>query len=310
MIVFGPIPSRRLGRSLGINNIPPKTCSYSCIYCQAGRTNYMTQRRKEFYSPETIYKEVSGKIKQLQKNNEKIDYITFVPDGEPTLDINLGNTIERLKELKIKIAVITNASLIWDENVKKDLLKADLVSLKIDSVFPNLWKKINRPHGELNLRDITEGILCFSRPFNGTLYTETMLVEGINDSVESLYKTAGFIKTVQPDKAYILVPTRPPAEESVTAPELKNKNTALQIFDSMIDNTTILDFDEGVNFSFTSEAEKELVSILSVHPMNKNAVLEFLHKSNSSWDLIETLIDEDVLRTEEYSGSTFFIKNN
>ncbi len=310
MIVFGPIPSRRLGRSLGINNIPPKTCSYSCVYCQAGRTNCMPIKRKEFFSPEYIYKETALKIKQLQKNNEKIDYISFVPDGEPTLDINLGNTIERLKEFQIKIAVITNSSLLWDDNVKKDLMNADLVSLKIDSVFPNIWTKINRPHGELNLKDITNGIINFSRDYNGTLLTETMLVEGINDSVESIYKTAELIKIIQPEKAYLLVPTRPPAEESIEAPGLKNKNMAFQIFSSMIDNTCMLDFDEGVNFSFSSEAEKELLSILSVHPMRKDAVKVFLTKSNSSWDLIQKLISENILRTEEYSGNTFFIKNN
>jgi wyosine [tRNA(Phe)-imidazoG37] synthetase (radical SAM superfamily) len=310
MIVFGPIPSRRLGRSLGINNIPPKTCSYSCVYCQAGRTNCMTLKRKEFFSTENIYKEVAVKIKQLQKNNEQIDYITFVPDGEPTLDINLGNTIARLKEFEIKIAVITNSSLLWDDDVRKNLMKADLISLKIDSVFPYLWSKINRPHGELKLKDITNGILNFSRSYSGTLLTETMLVEGINDSVESLYKTAEFIKIIQPQKAFLLVPTRPPAEESVSAPELKMKNTAFQIFNSIIENTCLLDYNEGVNFSFTSEAEKELLSILSVHPMRQDAVKEFLVKSNSSWDLIETLISEDILRTEEYSGKTFFVKNN
>jgi wyosine [tRNA(Phe)-imidazoG37] synthetase (radical SAM superfamily) len=310
MIVFGPLPSRRLGRSLGINNISPKTCSYSCVYCQVGRTNCMSTKRKEFFSPEDIWNETKSKINLLKKKNEKIDYITFVPEGEPTLDINLGDTIERLKEFEIKIAVITNGSLLCDDTVKKDLLKADLVSLKIDSVFPKLWKKINKPHGELNLKDITNGILNFSHSFKGTLITETMLVKSYNDSIESLYKTAQFVQTIQPAKVYLLVPTRPPAKELVEAPELIIKNTAFDIFYSFIENTHLLDFNEGANFSFTSDAEKELLSILSVHPMRKDAVKEFLAKSNSSWNLIQSLISEDILRTEEYSGNTFFIKNN
>jgi wyosine [tRNA(Phe)-imidazoG37] synthetase (radical SAM superfamily) len=310
MIVFGPIPSRRLGRSLGINNIPPKHCSYSCVYCQAGRTDCMSVKRADFYSPEEIYKEAAERIRQLQKDNQKIDYITFVPDGEPTLDINLGTAIEKLKEFGIRIAVITNSSLLWDEGVMTDLRKADLVSLKIDSIFPNLWKKINRPHGELKLKDIMDGIINFSGSFKGSLFTETMLVEGINDSVESIYKTAQFIKSIDPERAYLLVPTRPPAEETVNVPALSELHLAFQIFNSMITDTRVLDYNEGVNFGFPSDAEKELLSILAVHPMRRDAVREFLNRSDSSWDLIEMMINNEILKTREYSGNTYYIKNN
>jgi len=310
MIVFGPIPSRRLGRSLGINNIPPKTCSYSCIYCQVGRTDCLTLNQKPFFSTDTIYNETASKIKQLRAKDEKIDYITFVPDGEPVLDINLGSTIESLKEFGIKTAVITNGSLLWNDSVKKDLMDADLVSIKIDTVFRGIWKQINRPHGELKLNNITRGILDFSCSFKGTLYTETMLTAGINDTVESLYVTADFIKSVQPSKAYLLVPTRPPAVETAAAPDINNRNTALNIFRSKIENSFLLDYDEGNNFSFTSEAKNELLDILSVHPMKKKAVKDFLMKADLSWDLIRTLVSEDILRTEEYSGDIFYVKNN
>ena len=154
MLVFGPIPSRRLGRSLGINNIPPKVCTYSCIYCQVGSTDTMTIDRKDFYSTDQIYDEVSEKITSIKKSGEKIDYLTFVPDGEPTLDVNLGKTIDRLKSFGIKIAVITNSSLIWDKEVQNDLRQADWVSVKLDSVYEDIWRKINRPHGSLNLQKI------------------------------------------------------------------------------------------------------------------------------------------------------------
>ena len=119
---------------LGINNIPPKICSYSCIYCQIGRTDSMSISRKEYYSPNQIFDEVGKKVTKLRNSNEQVDYLTFVPDGEPTLDINLGKEIELLKQLGIKIAVITNSSLLWDENVRKNLMNADWVSVKIDSV--------------------------------------------------------------------------------------------------------------------------------------------------------------------------------
>jgi wyosine [tRNA(Phe)-imidazoG37] synthetase (radical SAM superfamily) len=184
-IIFGPIPSRRLGRSLGVNNIPPKVCSYSCVYCQVGATDSMTIKRKVFFSPDEIYNEVSEKIRQIEKAGEKIDYITFVPDGEPTLDINLGNIIERLKSFGIRIAVITNSSLIWEKEVRNDLMKADWVSVKIDSVYDNIWRKINKPHGLLELQKIISGIKEFAFSFKGLLVTETMLVKGINDNKES-----------------------------------------------------------------------------------------------------------------------------
>ncbi len=310
MIVFGPIPSRRLGRSLGINNIPPKTCSYSCIYCQVGKTNCLTLNRSSFFSPDRIYSETGFKIKQLRDKGEKIDYITFVPDGEPMLDINLGTTIKRLKEFGIRTAVITNGSLLWDDSVKNDLMDADLVSIKVDTVFREIWKKINRPHGELKINNITRGILDFSSSFKGTVYTETMLAAGINDSIESLYITADFIKKLQPAKAYLLVPTRPPTVETVTAPDINIRNTALEIFRCKIKNSFIMDYDEGSNFSFTSEAKKELLDILSIHPMREKAVKEFLTRANLPWDIIPTLISEDILRIEEYSGDIFFVKNN
>jgi len=115
MITFGPVPSRRLGRSLGINNIPPKICTYSCVYCQVGQTIQMQVHRKDYYDPDKILKDVQTKIEKVQARGDTIDYLTFVPDGEPTLDINLGQEIEMLGEFGIKIAVITNASLLWRE---------------------------------------------------------------------------------------------------------------------------------------------------------------------------------------------------
>ena len=125
--VFGPVPSRRLGRSLGINNIPPKICSYSCVYCQLGRSLKMTSQRRAFYAPEALFAEVEQKLAALQRSHELVDYLTIVPDGEPTLDLNLGKLIKLLKTLGIRIAVITNASLLDDPGVREDLEQADWV---------------------------------------------------------------------------------------------------------------------------------------------------------------------------------------
>ena len=157
MITFGPVPSRRLGYSLGVNHIPPKHCTYSCVYCQVGRTTYLEVTHREFFPVQEILNEVNQSIKRAEESKRKIDFITLVPDGEPTLDIHLGELIRELKQFNTPIAVISNASLIDRQDVQQELMQADWVSLKVDSVNEETWRKINRPHGSLKLRNILNG---------------------------------------------------------------------------------------------------------------------------------------------------------
>jgi len=236
MIAFGPVPSRRLGQSMGINNIPPKICSYSCIYCQLGRAKKMQIKREEFYKTDIILKNVEKKICGAETNNEKIDYVCFVPDGEHTLDINLGKEIESLKNTGIKTAVISNSSLIDNKDVQSELLEADWVSLKVDAVSNDYWHKINRPHKSLDLGRIQKGMLEFSGKFRGKLVTETMLVNGINDDPEELHRIADFIETLRPEISYISIPIRPPAEEKIKPASEISLNEAFQIFSKKIKN--------------------------------------------------------------------------
>jgi wyosine [tRNA(Phe)-imidazoG37] synthetase (radical SAM superfamily) len=308
MIVFGPIPSRRLGRSLGINNIPPKVCSYSCIYCQVGLTDLMSIKRRDFFPPEEIFNEVKNRISQLMQNHEKIDYLSFVPDGEPTLDINLGRTIDRLKPFDIRIAVITNSSLLWDDTVKSDLMNADWVCLKIDTVNSSIWHKTNRPHNQLNLSKILKGIEEFATSFKGTLCTETMLIREINDDRQSINETAQLICRINPEKAFVLTPSRPPAEGWVKVSEDDNLNTARSIFNNYRIKAELLTSGEGIDFTYSSDVENELLSIIAVHPMKETAMADFLSKANSNWDLIEQLIENKKIKKIDYSGSSFFVK--
>ncbi len=199
MIAFGPVPSRRLGRSLGINNIPPKTCTYSCVYCQLGRTSQMQVQRQVFYEPQEIFRAVHEKVEKVRETGETIDYLAFVPVGEPTLDINLGREIELLKQLSLPVAVITNASLIGRQDAKEDLMAADWVSLKVDAVEEATWRQIDRPHGSLDLSSILEGTLAFAREYRGELVTETMLVAGVNDGERQLMEIADYLVRLQPD---------------------------------------------------------------------------------------------------------------
>ncbi len=310
LIVFGPVPSRRLGQSLGINNIPPKICTYSCIYCQLGRTNNMQISRREFYKPEKIMHAVEKKVKDAREKGEPIDYLTFVPDGEPTLDINLGKEIDLIKSLSlgIKIAVITNSSLIWKEDVKDNLYKADWVSLKIDAISQNIWRRINRSHGSLRLRRILEGISEFSRMFHGDLVTETMLVQNVNDDTEELKKIVDFIVKLNSNRSYLSIPIRPPAEKWVTPTTEDNINIAYQIFkEKGIDAEYLIGY-EGNAFAYTGNPEEDLLSITSVHPMREEGVNNFLTKAKADWSIIEKLIKKNKLVEVEYKDKKFYMR--
>jgi len=305
---FGPVPSRRLGHSLGINNIPPKICTYSCVYCQLGKTLKSQVERAEFYKAAELAQDVKQKLSQTREKGEPVDYLTFVPDGEPTLDINLGKEIELLKPLDIKIAVITNASLIWQQDVREDLRKADWVSLKVDAVSQEIWRKVNRPHKSLELKTILDGMLQFARTFNGELTTETMLIQGINDNHAEIERIADFLKELKLNKAYLAIPTRPPAQKGLRAASESAINMAYQIFSGKLPHVEYLIGYEGNAFAFTGEVEDDLLSITSVHPMREEAVMEFLKKARAKWDVVERLVKENKLTETEYQGKKFYMR--
>ena len=309
-IAFGPVPSRRLGRSLGINNIPPKTCSYSCVYCQLGRTSNMTVKRSHFYRPEDVLREVERKVREAQLRNEKIDYLTFVPDGEPTLDISIGEEIVLLKQIGIPVAVITNASLLWLDDVREDLFEADFISLKVDAVSQDLWRSINRPCRDLKLEKILDGIKQFVKNFKGIIVSETMLIDGINYSNE-FANIANFLRELAKlDKAYIAIPTRPPAEKWVKPAKEEVLNIAFQTFSRVLgsDKVEFLIGYEGNMFAFTGNVKEDLLSITAVHPMREEAVSELLKKANASWQIIDELLRSDQLVRLEYEGNTYYMR--
>ncbi|HQF41728.1 MAG TPA: radical SAM protein [Ignavibacteriaceae bacterium] len=308
-ILFGPIPSRRLGRSLGINNIPAKVCSYSCVYCQVGLTTTLSVEQREFYSPNLIYADVRKRLEELKADNEAVDYLSFVPDGEPTLDINLADTIYMLKNFGIKIAVFTNSSLIWKKEVQEALNLADYVSVKIDSIDEATWKKINHPSHKLDLNKILDGILEFKKNYSGKLVTETMLISGINDNDDDLIKTSHYIVKVEPDIAYLTVPTRPTPIKNIRAPKPEKSISIFKIFKSIYPKTELLNVYEGNEFSITDEIEEGLVSIMAVHPMRKDAVENYLLRSKSDWSVIDKLIETEKIIEIEYDGNIFY-KNN
>ncbi|MDD5061978.1 MAG: radical SAM protein [Candidatus Marinimicrobia bacterium] len=305
---YGPVPSRRLGKSLGINNIPAKVCTYACAYCQVGKTIKMPVERQAFYEPEDIFENVKNLLENVCRKGEQVDFLTFVPDGEPTLDSNLGREISMLKKLGIPIGIISNSSLIWRTDVREELSKTDWVSLKIDSVKETTWRRINHPNRALDLQQILNGILEFAGQYTGQLVTETMLIRAQNNSREQIDRLVEFIAQLPNITAYLSVPIRPPAQKWVQPPTEEMLIQAYQIFSSKIPNVKLIIGNEGNAFGFSGNVEADLLNITAVHPMREEAVAELLSKANSDWAIVENLIEKELLVRKEYQGKTFYAR--
>jgi len=308
-VVFGPVPSRRLGMSLGVNNIPLKHCTYSCVYCQLGRTKNPEVMRKRFYDPDEVVGQV---IRAVEGASEKIDYITFVPDGEPTLDVNLGKMAEKIKEVvNIPVAVLTNGSLVYRDDVVTDLNAFDLVSFKIDAADIKTWRLINRPHPELKLNKILEAIKDFTMSFNGIVITETMLVSGVNDTISKCRKVAEFLKELRISKAYIAVPIRPPSEPWVKPPA---EDRVLSCYSLMWEylgesKVELMVGYEKSNFRLIGDPVKALLATTSVHPMRVDYAYKYLTEKGLNPDeVISELVARGEIAIVEYRSHKFIIR--
>jgi len=305
-LAFGPVNSRRLGLSLGVNNIPYKHCTYSCIYCQLGRTRKLTIKRRRFYEPD----EVARSVINILSQSVKVDYITFVPDGEPTLDSNLGLEIKMLRKKTNKpIAVLTNSSLLWMETVKNNLRKADLISIKIDAASEELWRKINRPHKSLKLDKIIDGIIDFLRDFKGTLITETMLIKGLNDKPEDLELIAKVIAKVKPKIAYISIPVRPPAEKWVKPPSEESLLIAYETFSEKAKiKVELLTSIELPPLTASNPIEYILATTL-VHPLKLEYAIKLLEeKGLDPHQILRQLEDKGLIKIIEHEGCAFIMR--
>lgn len=310
MIAFGPVPSRRLGYSLGINHIPAKHCSYSCVYCQVGRTTQMEVERKEFFPVDQILGDVERKIIESSKTGIEIDYLTFVPDGEPTQDKNLGKIIEKLIPFGIPIAVISNASQINRQDVQEELLRADWVSLKVDSVDEPVWRKINRPHHGLSLTHILNGMLSFRKIYHGELVTESMLVSGLNDNKMEARQLSNFLLELRPFKSYLSIPTRPPAEQWVTTPSPDALEEVLRVFSERMPVMDLLFEDEVGEFSSTGDLTEDILGITAVHPLREKALKEMIATAGGNWELIYDLLAAGEISCINYRDENYYLRQS
>jgi wyosine [tRNA(Phe)-imidazoG37] synthetase (radical SAM superfamily) len=275
-----------------------------------GKTRNILVDRQSFYRPEDILRQVKRKVNEASLRKEKIDYLTFVPDGEPTLDINVGEEISLLRHIGIPIAVVTNASLLWHDGVRDDLQEANFVSLKVDAVSQDLWKRVNRPHKSLKLEMILDGIKHFAKTFEGNIVSETMLIDNVkyNSEFERIAEFLGGLNKL--DKAYIAIPTRPPTEKWIKPAKEEDINAAFQMFSEKLGSGRVeyLIGYEGNAFAFTGNVKEDLLSIMAVHPMREEAVKKFLEKADTDWQIVESFLHEGKLVRLEYEGNVYYMR--
>lgn len=225
--VFGPVHSRRLGLSLGIDPVQDKTCTLDCVYCQLGATSRKTLKRSVYVRTEDILDEIRAVI----DSGQTFDYITFSGTGEPTLNKELGSMISGIKAIsEVPVVVITNSTLLHLEEVRRDLMLADLVIPSVDAVSQQAFERLNRPHPDIDLARMLNGLVTFSRTYTGRLWLEVMLVRGVNDNPEELQALADFIKGITCEKIQINTVTRPPSESGCSAVSEQVLNHARQLF--------------------------------------------------------------------------------
>jgi wyosine [tRNA(Phe)-imidazoG37] synthetase (radical SAM superfamily) len=303
MYAYGPVPSRRLGRSLGVSPIPQKTCSYNCIYCQLGQTNKLQVKRKSFYPKEDILSDI-GKV----MNFANADHITFVGDGEPTLCKDLGWLIKSCKnKWQIPVAVITNGSLFFMGDVRQDLKSSDVVLPTLDAGSEEVYRTLNRPHGSIGFEEMLQGQVDFRKEYPGKIWLEVMLVKGVNDSDESLLEIKDAIEQVKPDRIYISVPIRPPAKPGVGPPEPGRIIRAHEILGTSLDLTDRESGEFGLdNFP---DLRTTIIEICSRHPLREEQARDIEGRFPGA-ESIDTMLSDGSLGRVEYQNVSYLLPSN
>ena len=300
--IFGPVPSRRLGFSLGVDTIPFKTCSLNCIYCQLGRTINKTIQRKEYIAADDILRE----IEEVLREGKRIDYITFSGSGEPTLNSEIRRMISRIKELtSIPLAILTNGTLLYRPRIREDLMEADLVIPSLDTVTQEIFEMVNRPHPSLKIEKVITGIDSFSQEFNGKVWLEIMVVKGINDSLEEIEKAAQVIKQMNLEKIQLNTVVRPPAEEfarPLTREDLNNIKTVLGKKCEII-----AQFKRATQKAYKRDVEKRILSMVKRRPVTLVDISHSLglHR-NEIIKYVETLEKKHQIKTKVHSGERYY----
>jgi len=282
--IFGPVPSRRLGRSLGIDPVPLKTCNWNCVYCQLGRTRPVVNLRKEYIAPDLILEQVARFLDE--HDHCDIDWVTFVGSGEPLLNAGLGRMIREVKALSdIPVAVITNGTLLHMPDVRQELLAADAVLPSLDAGSAELYRKINRPHARIPFELHLQGLIDLGREYKGNLWPEVMLIHGVNDTEEALSDLAAAFQKIEPDCIHLNIPSRPPAEAWVQPADEAGVLRAMAILGDVA--RAVHPVEGKYERGSESNSLDAILAIVQRHPMREDEVKHTL----SHWE------GENALRT-------------
>jgi wyosine [tRNA(Phe)-imidazoG37] synthetase (radical SAM superfamily) len=303
--VFGPVPSRRLGQSLGIDPVPLKTCNWNCVYCQLGRTAPLTLVRGKYVPGRALLADVEEAL-AVSKPGE-IDWVTFVGSGEPTLHSSLGWMIRRVKvHTSLPVAVITNGSLLFLPKVRDELSAADAVMPTLDAGNAWLYRQINRAAPRFTFDHLVEGIFTFRREYYGKLWIEVMLIQGINDTPEVLQELAQIMEKIQPDLVHITLPVRPPVESWVRPADDSGLQRAEQILGRVV--PVSIPVASEVKATRLGDLEETILSVITRHPMHEDE----LHILLSQWSAGEVraalafLDDRNKIQMMEQDGRIFW----
>jgi wyosine [tRNA(Phe)-imidazoG37] synthetase (radical SAM superfamily) len=301
--LFGPVHSRRLGLSLGIDVVPMKTCTFNCIYCQLGRTTHQTVQRDE-YVPAT---EVMAELQAYLQNGGAADYLTFSGSGEPTLHSKLGEMILQAQKMsKIPVAVLTCGALLFDPQVRQELLPADVVLPSLNAAFAKTFRLINRPHGQLQFAEIFDGLRRFRREYRGKIWLEIMLVKGINDNANEIAALRTAIGEIKPDKVHLNTVVRPPAEteaKALTAAELRAIQNMLGPPAEVIAERA--DISKPLSEKYLMN---EIVELLARHPVTFEEIAARVgNKPEVIESTLKTLIETGGVEMRWHEGKKFFI---
>jgi wyosine [tRNA(Phe)-imidazoG37] synthetase (radical SAM superfamily) len=299
---YGPVPSRRLGFSLGIDIIPLKTCSLNCIYCQLGPVVQKTIQRKEYFLPSEILSQVKKKL----SSGQRIDYITFSGSGEPTLNKTLGKLIREIKKTtSIPVAILTNSTLLSQKSVRSALMDADLVVPSLDAATQEIFVKVNRPHPSLNVEEIMQGLRKFSQEFKGSIWLEIMLVKGVNDSLNHIRKLKEAIDKIKPEKVQINTVIRPPAEKYARPLSLKDLENIKKILGKNCE-IIVESYREG-QISTPEKLEGAILSLIQRRPVTTAEISASLGKhKNEIIKYLDSLLAEGKIKSVTHKGFKFF----
>ncbi len=265
--VFGPVPSRRLGQSLGIDPVVLKVCNWNCVYCQLGRTVPLVNERREYVPHEQALAEVETALAEHAPG--EIDWVTFVGSGETCLHSGLGWMIRGVKRLtELPVAVITNGSLLYQPEVRDDLAPADAVLPSLDAGEAGLYRKINRPHPQASFERLVQGLMDFRAAYAGKLWVEVMLLQGMNDDEQSLHRIGEVLGRIRPDAVHVLLPTRPPAEPWVRPTDEEGIERAMAILGQVAEvvHPAQGEFDLGDS----ADVLDAILGVITRHPMGQD----------------------------------------